>query len=473
MACLRNANTNRIVWGILLALTFLALGCNSSINLIEPTQTPAATLAPSQISLPLADLVVVSMEIAPETSAPCLESPASLGIALQIQNAGDAAAGSFDVEVNSTRQAVSAGLAAGENLSLWFAGYEAENVVRLDVTGRVAEREEGNNLVARVLPVPTSLPACQATQAVELDILEAYAVLTGHSGRVLSLSFSPDGTLLASGSVDNTLRLWRVESPSLLRTMQGHPFQVLSIAYSPSGSALATGSDDGLVRIWQVSNGSLQHTLQGHAGWVDSLTYAPDGRTLASGASDFTVRLWRTVDGKLVETIDEGMAEITSLAFTPTGDLLTWAERNGTVRMMRVADRSWVHILRGSPGEANCLAVSPTGEFLAIGSSSGEVTLIAVENGERLQSFRAHNKAINAIAISPDGEWLSSASADGTLRLWNLRAMLLEEEVETERRFILAGHTALVNAVAFSPDGSLLASASDDATIRFWSVPEP
>ncbi|HXF85589.1 MAG TPA: hypothetical protein VNK49_09385, partial [Anaerolineales bacterium] len=95
----------------------------------------------------------------------------------------------------------------------------------------------------------------------------------------------------ASGSLDDTVRLWRVSDGTLLRTLEGHAGEVLSVAFSPDGQILASGSWDYTVRLWRTSDGTLLRTLEGHVGPVRSVAFSPDGQTLAS-AGDGTVRLW-------------------------------------------------------------------------------------------------------------------------------------------------------------------------------------
>jgi WD40 repeat protein len=103
--------------------------------------------------------------------------------------------------------------------------------------------------------------------------------------------FSPDGATLASGSDDDTVRLWRVSDGRLLRTLEGHTSSVESVAFSPDGETLASGAWQE-IQLWRVSDGRLLRTLEGHTTSVWSVAFSPDGETLASGSWDGTVRLW-------------------------------------------------------------------------------------------------------------------------------------------------------------------------------------
>jgi WD domain, G-beta repeat len=116
--------------------------------------------------------------------------------------------------------------------------------------------------------------------------------LTGHTGVVYSVVFSPDGQLLASGSADQTIRLWKVGDGSLVRELKGHTRPVQSVAFSPDGQLLASGSNDQTVRLWKVGDGSLVRELTGHTDGVQSVAFSPHGQLLASASSDLTVRLW-------------------------------------------------------------------------------------------------------------------------------------------------------------------------------------
>ena len=116
--------------------------------------------------------------------------------------------------------------------------------------------------------------------------------MSGHTNFVMSVAFSPDGDTLASGSVDNTVRLWSVASRATLATLSGHTGAVFSVAFSPDGATLASGSDDKSVRLWSVASRATVATLSGHTADVWSVAFSPDGATLAYGSWDDTVRLW-------------------------------------------------------------------------------------------------------------------------------------------------------------------------------------
>ena len=120
----------------------------------------------------------------------------------------------------------------------------------------------------------------------EVQTGEELKLLTGHTGRVESMSFSPDGQTLASGSRDDTVRVWDASTDSHLRTLTGHPNAVNSVAFSPDGKMLASSSADKTICLWNVATGKHTRMPTGHLKDIYSVAFSPDAQTLASGSAD-------------------------------------------------------------------------------------------------------------------------------------------------------------------------------------------
>jgi len=163
----------------------------------------------------------------------------------------------------------------------------------VDISQQVEESDESNNQLTLPFTAPTQSPLCNPTPSNPVLRLEPGAILEGHTAPVWSVDYSPDGRLLISGSVDNTLRLWQVANHSLLRTMPGHPFPVLSVEVSPNNQLIATGSDDGIIRRLADQQCSLVHALKGHSIGSPAWRF----HRMATALASRLVRLTRCVYG--------------------------------------------------------------------------------------------------------------------------------------------------------------------------------
>ncbi|KIJ41772.1 hypothetical protein M422DRAFT_171792 [Sphaerobolus stellatus SS14] len=146
--------------------------------------------------------------------------------------------------------------------------------------------------------------------------------LQGHTDWVSSVSFSPDGRYIASGSGDQTVHLWSVETGMPVdQPYEGHTKSVNSVSFSPDGRYIASGSDDGTVCLWSVETGMpVGQPYEGHTKSVNSVSFSPDGRYIASGSYDDTVRLWSVETGMPVGQPYEGHTYlVSSVSFSPDG----------------------------------------------------------------------------------------------------------------------------------------------------------
>jgi WD40 repeat protein len=283
-----------------------------------------------------------------------------------------------------------------------------------------------------------------------------------HTAEVWGLAFSPDGKTLVSSSFDDTVRFWRVEDQSqAAEPVDPGIGAVLTVAYAPDGRTIALGGSD-TVQLWQVEPPKLLRTLRGHTGSVHSVAFSPDGAMLASGGGT-TVRRWDARTGKPLGGPLEGHGDtVASVAFSPDGRTIASGGLDGDVRLWVARTGAPVgRPLEAGAGQVWAVAFSPDGETLASSGFDGTVRLWKVETGKPAgDPLRGHTRAVIAVAYTPD-ETLASSSYDGTARLWDPAALIrLGDPIGT--------HDDRVSAVSVSADGSTVASGSYDQTVRLW-----
>lgn len=282
-----------------------------------------------------------------------------------------------------------------------------------------------------------------------------------HTGHVNRVAFAPDGGTLASSGNDRTIRLWEPRNGAELETLV-QPVPIPAIAWSPDGFLLASGDVQGDIRLWRVQQqqANCEQVLTGHATWVDGLDFAPDGRTLASASWDGLIKLWDVASGDLRQTFAGHTDQVSRVAWSPDGGTLASSSRDQTIRLWNVNDSSYRAVLRGHTAGAKGLAFTPDGGSLLSGGGDGTLRVWDVANGPCMRMLQGYAVALDDVDWSPDGTWLVSGGTDGLVTIYTVSG-------STDPR-VLPGHGGLVIAVGWSPDGRWLASSEWDNVIRLW-----
>ena len=276
-----------------------------------------------------------------------------------------------------------------------------------------------------------------------------YDQLVGHTGWVMDIAISPDGKSLVSASVDKSVRIWTLASSKqdaerygigwLRHTLAAHQQGALSVAFSPDSTLFASGGADSIVYLWDVATGQLRNTLRGHTNWIWALAFSPDGKTLASASSDQTIRLWHTQTGEVRHTLHKHSGWVRDVAFSPDGRILASGSEDNTVRLWDVAsgfeenvlylDDSWVMAAVFCPNAwplaENQLPNATADYALASGTVDGVIHLWDLTrddsgiNAQLRCRLEGHASRIETLTCSRNGRILASGSSDQTIKVWD------------------------------------------------------
>ncbi len=246
-------------------------------------------------------------------------------------------------------------------------------------------------------------------------------LIRGHTKEVWAVAFHPNHRHLFSASWDATVRLWDFKTGNEIKRWT-HPKDVNGLALSRDLGTMLTGCDDEKARLWNVNTGDEIRAFTGHTNYVYTVAFAPDGRHIASGSVDKTVRVHELSTGKLVKSFDGHNEAVTNVAFTADSRHVL-SSGDSVIRIWEVATgKEMPRRFEGHSGRIPAMAISPDGRRLVTGGDDKTVKLWEVATGKMLHSFTGHADTVTCVAFAPDGRRAVSGSYDKTVRVWNLPA---------------------------------------------------
>jgi WD40 repeat protein len=263
--------------------------------------------------------------------------------------------------------------------------------------------------------------------------------LEGHSGGVLAVEFSPDGSKLASASDDKKVMLWDPSTGAHLHTLEGHSGRVRAVQFSPDGSKLASASYDKKVIVWDASTGEQQHALEGHSYGVSAMQFSPDGSKLASASSDNKVMVWNPSTGEQLHTLEGHSDAVFAVQFSPDGSKLASASYDKKVTVWDLNTNSPVQTISVG-GYVSDLAFSRDGTYLRTNIGSFKLdSVVGESHDENACPFHLHvgddwiyRHGYKTIWLPPElrglryttsvhGSSVALGHSSGTISFWEVR----------------------------------------------------
>jgi WD40 repeat protein len=284
---------------------------------------------------------------------------------------------------------------------------------------------------------------------------------------------SPAADVLATAGSDGAIRIWDLRSRIRLQTLRtplhrrtGHDALALSLAFSPDGGLLASGHVDGGVHLWHMATGEEYPVKLRHDAHVAALAFSPDGRTLASGGMDSTLKLWDVLgacNGDPRRELHRQPSGVTAMCYAARGSLIVTGHVNRILRVLDARSGRLIATLRGPEALVNLVCLAPDGRHVAVASHDRTIRVVDVEARAQIRLLQGHRKPASSLAFFGDGLHLATVALDNAVQLWDLEAQTALAALWGPTQDSFAG-------VALFGEGDHIAVALSDGRIRVWGA---
>lgn len=278
---------------------------------------------------------------------------------------------------------------------------------------------------------------------------------------ILSVDWGPNGNLIASSGIGNSVTLWSGIDSDLILKLDGHTKRVRNVAWSNNGQLLASASDDKSVIIWDIASGTQFRRLARHSGPVRDISWSPDDTRLASASEDNQVRVWNISTGTLTATLAEHTNWVRAVSWSPDGKTLASVGRDKKLVIWDL-ETNQPQQIKEFPTSLFEVTWNHDGTQLAVAAENGEAIILRADDLSEAFNLSRQSGIITQVAWSPDKLKIATSSRDGTLVVWNSKT---GDEIR-----VLKGHGNTIWHYSWSPDSTKIVSSGDDSNLIVWNA---
>ncbi len=305
-------------------------------------------------------------------------------------------------------------------------------------------------------------PSANHTSPQKPIVVRLIQRLKAHKTPVYAVTFTPDTGKLISSGFDNEILWWDESTERPFRSLKLESGTVSVLKAFPLDKLVAAGSAESQISLWRLSGEKVDAWRTGNEEWVSCLSISADGNSLAAGSLHRTLSVNSTLDGNALYRKQEHAQAVTAVAHSFDGKYLASGSADATVKLWHTDSGALLHTFRQVRSTVTALAFSDDNRYVVVAGVDLSIRVFSLADGNLVKMMFGHTKPIESLSFHPNGWLFASASRDGTVGLWNADKGIGNVRIECSPR--------PVNCVAFSPDGSRLAACGQDKVVRLWEV---
>ena len=255
---------------------------------------------------------------------------------------------------------------------------------------------------------------------------------SGHKGAITDLAINPLGDIIASSSIDQTVRLWTNAVGGKNKILKCHPSPIRSVDFSSDGKLLMTGSNDKTIKIFELyPKHKFISSYKGHSNWVRCARFSPDNRLIGSCGDDNAVIIFDVEQKTVKYRFLDHSSNVNSCRFSPDGTIISSAGNDGKIKLFDIRMGRLIQHYDAHNDKINCISYHQSGNYIISGSDDSTIKIWDLKMGQILYTVHGHRGKVKSVNFNIDGDYFCSGGEDSILMVWKSNIKNMDEEFNT------------------------------------------